>query len=59
MLNVKVLRPSKHYIPLRDNDFRTKVVKVKATYKRGEKHMGYKRQYQQLFITINSFLFYY
>jgi hypothetical protein len=27
MLNVKILRPSKHYIPLRDNDFRTKVVK--------------------------------
>jgi hypothetical protein len=25
--NVKVLRPSKHYIPLRDNVFRTKVVK--------------------------------
>jgi hypothetical protein len=27
MLNVEVLRPSKHYIPLRYNDFRTKVVK--------------------------------
>jgi hypothetical protein len=27
MLNVKVLRLSKHYIPLRDNDFRMKVVK--------------------------------
>jgi hypothetical protein len=27
MLNAKVLRPSKHYIPLRDNVFRTKVVK--------------------------------
>jgi hypothetical protein len=27
MLNVKVLRHSKHYIPLRDNDSRTKVVK--------------------------------
>jgi hypothetical protein len=27
MLNVKILRPSKHYIFLRDNDFRTKVVK--------------------------------
>ena len=27
MLNVKVLRPLKHYIPLRDNDFRTKVMK--------------------------------
>jgi hypothetical protein len=25
--NVKVLRPLKHYIPLRDNVFRTKVVK--------------------------------
>jgi hypothetical protein len=32
---------------------------VKATYKQGKKHMGYKRQYQQLFITIDSFLFYY
>ena len=27
MLNVKILRPSKHYIPLRDNDFRTKIAK--------------------------------
>jgi hypothetical protein len=27
MLNVKVLRPMKHYIPLRDNDFRTKIAK--------------------------------
>jgi hypothetical protein len=27
MLNVKVLRPTKHYIPLRDNDFRTKIAK--------------------------------
>jgi hypothetical protein len=27
MLNVKILRPSKHYIPLRDNDFWAKVVK--------------------------------
>jgi hypothetical protein len=27
MLNVKVLRLTKHYIPLRDNDFRTKIAK--------------------------------
>jgi hypothetical protein len=27
MLNVKVLRPTKHYIPLRDNDSRTKIAK--------------------------------
>jgi hypothetical protein len=27
MLNVKVLRPTKHYIPWRDNDFRTKIAK--------------------------------
>jgi hypothetical protein len=27
MLNVKVLRPSKHYFPWGYNDFRTKVMK--------------------------------
>jgi hypothetical protein len=59
MLNVKVLRPTKHYIPLGDNDFRTKIAKdvpsSKQHINKGRNIWdGCKRQYQQLFTIIKS-----
>jgi hypothetical protein len=53
MLSVKVLRPSEHYIPLRDNDFRTKVVKDVPLSKQ---HINEKRNIWDIKDNTNSYL---
>jgi hypothetical protein len=53
MLNVKVLRPSKHYIPLRDNDFRMKVVKDVPSSKQ---HINEERYIWDIKDNTNSYL---
>jgi hypothetical protein len=53
MLNVKVLRPWKHYIPLGDNDFRTKVVKDVPSSKQ---HINEERNMWDIKDNINSYL---
>jgi hypothetical protein len=53
MLNVKVLLPSKHYIPLRDNDFRTKVVKDVPSSKQ---HINEERNIWDIKDNITSYL---
>jgi hypothetical protein len=53
MLNVKALRPSKHYIPLRDNNSRTKVVKDVPSLKQ---HINEERNIWDIEDNINSYL---
>jgi hypothetical protein len=53
MLNVKVLRPTKHYIPLRDNDFRTKTVKDVPSSKQ---HINKERNIWDVKDNSNSYL---
>jgi hypothetical protein len=53
MLNVKVFRPSKHYIPLRDNDFRTKVAKDVPSSKQ---HINEERNIWNIKDNTNSYL---
>jgi hypothetical protein len=53
MLNVKVFHPSKHYIPLRDNDFRTKVAKDVPSSKH---HINEERNIWNIKDNTNSYL---
>jgi hypothetical protein len=53
MLNVKVLRPTKHYIPLRDNDFRTKIAKDVPSSKQ---HINKERNIWDVKDNTNSYL---
>jgi hypothetical protein len=53
MLNVKVLHPTKHYIPLRDNDFRTKIAKDIPSSKQ---HLNEERNIGDVKDNINSYL---
>jgi hypothetical protein len=53
MLNVKVLRPTKHYIPLRDNDFRTKIAKDVPSSKQ---HINKERNILDVKDNTNSYL---
>jgi hypothetical protein len=53
MLNVKVLRPSKDFIPLRDNDFWTKVLKDVPSSKQ---HINEERNIWDIKDNTNSYL---
>jgi hypothetical protein len=52
-INVKILHPSKHYFPLRDNDFRTKVVKDVPSSKQ---HINEERNIWNIKDNTNSYL---
>jgi hypothetical protein len=53
MSNDKILRPTKHYIPLRDNDFRTKIAKDVPSSKQ---HINKERNVWDVKHNINGYL---